>query len=384
MSFHCRLSAAFIFVGLTLSAVIGENKPLPIERRDQCRSTLDVALGVAHRMNDHYYSGGYGNSWTDSNTLEDLHNLMLAAGSDDFGSVADNSAAGKAALDPNTNWDNFGFGYNDDSSWLTLALWKIGDYKAARGGNSSPYFNSALKVYNIIVGQWDGTCGGGVWWSKDHTYKNAITNELFLLLSAQGYVRFGDPAFLNNAQLAWNWLKNSGMRNSDGLWNDGLDTKTCKNNGGNTWTYNQGVIASGLGYLAKATGDSSYLTEAEITLDATITHLTQNNILKESCDDPNPDGVNCGGDGFLFKGLWTKHVQYYLDAANDAGRTAKYAPFLWSQSSAVFHYATGSTNDPGSVWFASNNGGSVFTGVSSASGLEAHVAAAKYGTCRSE
>jgi hypothetical protein len=23
----------------------------------------------------------------------------------------------------------------------------------------------------------------------------------------------------------------SGMRNSDGLWNDGLDTDTCKNNG---------------------------------------------------------------------------------------------------------------------------------------------------------
>lgn len=30
------------------------------------------------------------------------------------------------------------------------------------------------------------------------------------------------------------------MRNSNGLYNDGLDLHTCQNNGQTTWTYNQG------------------------------------------------------------------------------------------------------------------------------------------------
>lgn len=54
----------------------------------------------------------------------------------------------------------------------------------------------------------------------------------------------------------------------------------------------------------------------------------------------------------LIKGIWTKHLQYYLDNANDASRTAKYSPFLGSQTSAVFHYGTDANNDVGSVWYA--------------------------------
>ena len=44
-----------------------------------------------------------------------------------------------------------------------------------------------------------------VWWSTDHTYKNAITNELFLYTSARGYQITGDSTYLANAQKAWTW-----------------------------------------------------------------------------------------------------------------------------------------------------------------------------------
>ena len=38
---------------------------------------------------------------------------------------------------------------------------------------------------NYIHRHWDSTCGGGVWWTDHHGYyKNAITNELFLELTA--------------------------------------------------------------------------------------------------------------------------------------------------------------------------------------------------------
>jgi len=343
-------------------------------------------LSVGRTLQSHYFNAGNGqynggSLWTDANTLEDLHNLMLATGTDDFSTVADTSFIGRSALNSNTNWQSILGGSNDDAGWIVLALWKIADYKGSRGKDNSAYLNAASKIYDIIAAQWDGTCGGGVWWSTAHTYKNAITNELFLLLSASGYLRFRRQDYLDNAKKTWTWLSNSGMRNSNNLWNDGLNFNDCKNNGQTTWTYNQGVIASGLAALSVATGDKSLLTQAELTLDATIARLSTNNILRESCDDAVRGGAVCNQDQQIFKGIWTKHLQFYLDNANDPARTAKYSGWLGSQTSAVFHFGTNANGDVGSVWYAPDQGGSVFTPKTSASGLAAHIAAAKYGPC---
>jgi len=268
---------------------------------------------------------------------------------------------------------------------VILAFYKAADFLNAQGQSSqaAQFMSSADEIYQIINGQWDATCGGGVWWSSAHTYKNAITNQLFLLTSASGFLRNGNQEYLANAQREWTWLSASGMRNAQGLFNDGLDFTTCLNNGQTTWTYNQGVIASGLAALYAATGstNTTLLDQAEITLDATINLLTTNDILKESCDNANAGTTPCNNDQVSFKGIWTKHLQFYLDLANSATRTAKYAPFLGSQESAVFHFGTNAADDVGSVWYAPDNGGSVFSPESSSSGLAAHVAAAKYGPC---
>ncbi|KAJ3570958.1 hypothetical protein NP233_g4060 [Leucocoprinus birnbaumii] len=380
------LSTAFVFLATVSAAVTA---PSSLEKRAQCQSTLNVAVSVAQRLQSHYFNSGNGqytggSLWTDANTVEDLHNLMLANNSDEFSNVAAQSTIGRAALS-NANWNSIINGSNDDALWIVLALWKIGDYMGARGRDPTPYNNAANSIYNTIAGQWDNTCGGGVWWSTAHTYKNAITNQLFLLTSANGYLRFRNADWLANAQKTWNWLSASGMRNSQGLWNDGLDSSTCRNNGQTTWTYNQGVIASGLANLYAATGNKTLLDQAEITLDATIAHLSSNNILRESCDNAASGGSVCNQDQQLFKvwtiGLWTKHVQYYLDWANDPARTAKYSGFLFSQASGVFHFGTNADDDIGSVWYAPNAGGSIFTPKTSASGLEAHICTAKYGPC---
>ena len=49
-----------------------------------------------------------------------------------------------------------------------------------------------------LDGAWMLT-GLSVWWSGAHTYKNAITNELFLFTSASAYLRFGGNDYLANA-----------------------------------------------------------------------------------------------------------------------------------------------------------------------------------------
>ena len=134
-------------------------------------------------------------------------------------------------------------------------------------------------------------------------------------------------------------------------------TDDCKNNGQTTWIYNQGVVASGLAQLYVATGDASLLDEAELTLDATISHKTQSGILKESCDDAASS--SCNNDQAMFKGLWMKHLQFYIDNAPDRG--SKYQSFIGAQESAGYHYATGADWTVGNVWYAPSQGGSLFT-----------------------
>lgn len=77
------------------------------------------------------------------------------------------------------------------------------------------------------------------------------------------------------------------------------------------------------------------------------------------------------------QGLWTKHVQYFLDAADDTSITAKYSDFLTSQHVAVHDNAMNATADVGSVWYAPNEGGSEWGPQPSASGLEAVLSATK-------
>jgi len=141
----------------------------------------------------------------------------------------------------------------------------------------------------------DNTCGGGLWRSTAKSYKNAITNELFIKLSAELHNRIrGDHDYLDQSVNTWTWFKASGMINSENLINDGLDNGTCASNEGETWSYNQGVILGGLNDLFDATHDRSYLTQARTLADSSSTssHLNPNGVLTEPCE-----AGDCGSDG---------------------------------------------------------------------------------------
>ncbi|KAG8983968.1 hydrolase 76 protein [Tulasnella sp. JGI-2019a] len=360
----------------------------PIEKRAQCASQLTLAASIASRLISNYYNSllGYftdGSLWTDANTIEDMHNLMLAAGTDTYALLDSSNTAIEGQLASTTVWELQVDGSNDDTLWLVLTMWKIADYLQARGKDASVYL--VLDAQQLVEAHPSSTTwlllNGIRPTAEAGTYKNSITNELFLYTSADGYLRTGQATYLANAQKEWAWLNKTSLRNSQGLYNDGLDFNTCQNNGQITWTYNQGVIASGLAALSTATGDKSLLDIAEVTLDATISYMTQGGILKESCDDAAAGGAQCDHDQQIFKGVFMKHLQYYLDMANDSTRTAKYAGFIAAQASAVLHYGKNANNDIGSVWYAPDAGGSVWQPEASASGLAAIVAAAKYGTC---
>jgi len=104
----------------------------------------------------------------------------------------------------------------------------------------------------------DEDCNGGMFQDiRARSYKNAISNELYMLLAAALHNRVpGDVEYLAKAETAWEWFRASGMINSHDLVNDGLAESgngVCFNNKGTTWTYNQGVI------LGALTGKLRYL-----------------------------------------------------------------------------------------------------------------------------
>ena len=80
---------------------------------------------------------------------------------------------------------------------------------------------------------------GGVYWDLHNSYKNAITNELFLVLATDLYEITNESQYLDWAEREVDWFLHSGMINSRYLVNDGLNDD-CYNNQQTTWTYNQG------------------------------------------------------------------------------------------------------------------------------------------------
>lgn len=96
------------------------------------------------------------------------------------------------------------------------------------------------------------------------------------------------------------------MINSENLINDGLHE--CRNNRGDTWTYNQGIILGGLVELYQAEGNLTYITEARAIADAVIASKVLNDgygVLWEPCFQSEPD---CGPNAPCFKGIFMRNL----------------------------------------------------------------------------
>ncbi|HXS75497.1 MAG TPA: glycoside hydrolase family 76 protein [Terracidiphilus sp.] len=200
--------------------------------------------------------------------------------------------------------------YYDDEGWWALA-W-IDAYDVT---HEKRYLDMAGAIFADMTTGWDESCSGGIWWSKDRKYKNAIANELFLSVAAYLAARSNDDnsksGYLDWARREWQWFSRTGMINPQNQINDGLDAK-CVNNHKTTWTYNQGVILGALAELYGQTHDGKLLEQANAIARATLTNpalIGESGILHEPCEP------NCGADGTQFKGIFVRNLaRLYSDS----------------------------------------------------------------------
>jgi predicted alpha-1,6-mannanase (GH76 family) len=228
--------------------------------------------------------------------------------------------------------------FYDDEGWWALAWIRAYDLTS-----NTAYLDMARTIFADMAGGWDTTCNGGIWWSKDRTYKNAIANELFLKVAAGLHNRTpgdaGPGSFVDWASREWAWFQASGMINAKNLVNDGL--AACKNNNGTELTYNQGVVVGGLVELARATGDKSVLTKARAIADAAMaTRVDDNGVLHETCEP------SCGGDGPQFKGIFMRNLGELTAVASDPTDR----PFLAKNADYVWNAARNASDQIGVSW----------------------------------
>lgn len=222
------------------------------------------------------------------------------------------------------------------------------------------YTHRADVFYNLAAKGWNTTlCNGGMVWNDKLTpYKNAITNELYIAASGQMYLYYSndnntspyqvegwpprpDPGrilpgqfnetYRQNAIKGYRWLSESNMTNSQSLYVDGFHitgwkrtnrtgTGKCDERNNMVYTYNQGVLLTGLRDLWEATGNTSYLFDAHALVEAVITAtgwtgpdmapnrtwagLGRSGILEDFCDH----NQTCNQDAQTFKGIYMQNL----------------------------------------------------------------------------
>jgi predicted alpha-1,6-mannanase (GH76 family) len=271
--------------------------------------------------------------WNSANVLETTIDYSLLTNDATYRSTIANTFEKLKSTQFMSPW------FYDDEGWWALAWIKAYDLTG-----EPRYLDMAKTLFEDMRQGWDTECNGGVWWLKNRTYKNAITNELFLTIAARLHLRTpndqGPGSYLDWAKREWIWFQQHQLVNADNLVNDGLN-ETCQNNQQTTWTYNQGVILGGLVDLYNSTGEPALLIQAEKIADAAIVALAPNGVLREPCEPSD-----CGVDGLQFKGIFIRNL-FYLHQAT--GKPT-YKAFILNNAASILAGNRNSISQFGLVW----------------------------------
>jgi hypothetical protein len=153
--------------------------------------------------------------------------------------------------------------YYDDNAWICIQL-----FNAYTLLGDSKYLEQAEKLLTFFWTGWDEVYGGGIYWDKTYSGRKGIcTNGPITISYLLGYKMTGNEEYLEKALLIYNWIENSGIKNSNNCYHAGI-SDTDRDN----WVaaYDQGTMMTASTLLYELTGEKEYLTNAKNTASGSI------------------------------------------------------------------------------------------------------------------
>lgn len=225
------------------------------------------------------------------------------------------------------NGNSFKNDFYDDMEWNALAI-----LRAYQVTGDQKFKEAVLQIWDYIKVGWNENAGGGISWKKGQEYsKNACSNGPACILAARLYQEFGDESYKEWALKIYNWEKSTLFNSNNGMVYDNINSLTGEIQKDWIFTYNEGTFVGSAVELYRILNEKSYLNDAMLAADYTISTLVSNSILK---DEGN-------GDGGLFKGIFVRYFTQLIQQDRlDATAKKRYVQFLKANATSLWEQGT--------------------------------------------
>jgi Glycosyl hydrolase family 76 len=174
-----------------------------------------------------------------------------------------------------------GVSYYDDNEWVGIELARL--YKLH---HEALVLEKAEQIMAFVMAGWQTSpkllCPGGVPFSDSpsNTDRNTVTDGPAAELGVQLYRLSGNPAYLQFAQMAYEWVRNCLTVQPSGLYADHIRPHGAID--ATLWSYNQGSMIGAGVLLYQATGNGAYLYQARQTAKGALSYFTLPRLLSEN------------------------------------------------------------------------------------------------------